>query len=570
MAKNESSRCTDRLYLTLPDGTRIAFKRGASIAEILAANGIQPSQQLMGALLNHRTVALDTVPEESSTLEPLDMIDPEGMRIYQHTVCLVLIVAVQELYPEYRLRIDHSVPYGGFFCMVEGRPNFTQSELEAIEARMREIVAADEPIARRRLARDKALTLFEAQGWLDKVALLSNDSTANVMVVTLRSVSDLMHGTLAARTGGLHWFSLHPSHQGFILYLPMPHRPTELPPRYERNKIMRVFRSYGEWLDILGLQDITSLNKAINKGLAREIILVSEALHEKSISQIADEILARRQARIVLVAGPSSSGKTTFARRLSIQLRVNGLQPFPLGLDDYFVDRDDTPLDADGERDYEAFEAVNSEIFNDQVRKLLAGEAVELRRYDFIRGQGLAGETVTLPRDAVLVIEGIHGLNPGLLAEDIQAQTFKIYVSALTQLNIDDHNRVSTADSRLLRRMVRDAQFRGYPAEATLQRWESVRRGEEQHIFPYQENADAMLNTALVYELAVLKPLALPLLEALPPDSPSISAVDRLLGILRWVQPLASDLVPRTSLLREFIGGSIFEDFALSLPKSQS
>lgn len=553
------------IRIKFPDGEK-TFPRGTTIAEILSAAGSRTSYPLIAAIIDGRLVNLSHVPTGDAVVEPVDTASSEGMRVYQRSLCFVLVVAFHELYPDVRLVIDHSVPNGGFFCKVTGRSSLTAEELAALETRMREIVLLDEPILCKELSLDEAREVFARQGFQDKVALFDDRPELRVPVCVLRGIHDTFYGLLASRTGILQQFSLTPSDDGFIMLLPQPHMPVELPPVYHRVKIMRVFRDYGRWLTILGLENIRSLNAVVDEGLIREVILVSEALHEKQLSQLADDITRRKGTRIVLVAGPSSSGKTTFARRLAIQLRVNGCKPYALGLDDYFVDRDATPMDEQGQRDYEAFEAINSELLNAQLEELLRGESVTLRRYDFITGRGYFGKPVTLPEEAMLIVEGIHALNPRLLSARIQEQTYSVYVSALTQLNIDDHNRVATTDSRLLRRLVRDAQFRGYPAAKTLERWPSVRRGEEQHIFPYQENADAMFNTALSYELAVLKPFAEPLLQQIPSGTFMAREAARLLELLGWVHPCSAEMVPDNSLLREFIGGSILEDYRFDLP----
>jgi uridine kinase len=409
-----------------------------------------------------------------------------------------------------------------------------------------------------------------AKCFQDKVSLLGFNPDAFAPTYVLRGIRDSFYGILTTRTGLLRWFNLGTSANGFILFLPQPHKPSELPPVYEHTKIMQVFRDYGRWLNILGVDDISALNRVVEQNRIREVILVAEALHEKNISDLADQIVAKKDsARIVLIAGPSSSGKTTFARRLSIQLRVSGLKPYALGLDDYFVDRELTPRDEQGEYDYESFKAIDRGLFNHQLLQLLEGQVVRLHKFDFKTGHGYAGNPVQLPADAILIVEGIHGLNPGLLVDKVRAQTFRLYVSALTQLNIDDHNRVPTTDSRLLRRIVRDAQFRGYSTDETLGRWESVRRGEERNIFPFQENADALFNSALVYELAVLKPFAEALLIKISPDAAIAREAQRLVTLLQLVRPCPPDLVPDNSLLREFIGGSILEDFSFQWPCSE-
>lgn len=326
---------------------------------------------------------------------------------------------------------------------------------------------------------------------------------------------------------------------------------------------MGVFREYGEWLGILGIEDVGSLNdEAAADGLRHEV-LVSEALHEKRLAEVADEITGRPEVRMVLVAGPSSSGKTTFSKRLAVQLMVNGVWPFALALDDYFVDRELTPRDEQGDYDFEALEAINRELFVEQLMALMAGQEVTLRHYDFTTGRNVPGRTVQLPPNAVIIVEGIHGLNPRLVEGLPPERLFRIYASALTQLNLDHHNRISTTDTRLLRRMVRDAQYRNYAAQTTLARWPSVRRGEERNIFPYQERADVMFNTALVYELSVLRPYAEPLLRTVPHGTMEWVEAGRLLSFLRWFRPCDASLVPHNSLLREFIGGSSLRDLHL-------
>ncbi|MHB1355276.1 MAG: uridine kinase family protein [Anaerolineae bacterium] len=542
---------------------------GTTIDELLAIAFPNPPFPIMAAVVDNQYQSLGFRPQADITLQPVDFSSSEGMRVYQRSVSLVLVVAMHELYPAIRLLIDHSVPNGGFYCELLGHAPLTSQELALVEARMRDIVSLDEPITCEMLSLAEARLTFAQQGFQDKVSLLGFTPDATIPTYVLRGIRDSFYGLMTSRTGSLRWFSLRVSDNGFILYLPQPHNPIELPPAYERTKIIRVFRDYGRWLNILGIDDISSLNSVIEQKRIREVILVSEALHERNIAALADQILTSKgTARIVLIAGPSSSGKTTFARRLAIQLRVSGLKPYALGLDDYFVDRELTPRDEHSEYDYEAFEAINCSLFNEQIVQLLHGKIVALRKYDFLAGRGYAGRSVQLPTDAILIVEGIHGLNPRLLTDELRAQTFRLYISALAQLNIDDHNRVPTADSRLLRRIVRDAQFRGYSAGETLARWESVRHGEERNIFPYQETADALFNSALVYELAVLKPFAESLLSNILPNTAIAREAQRLLTLLQWVRPCLPDLVPDNSLLREFIGGSILEDFGFQWPSS--
>jgi len=427
---------------------------------------------------------------------------------------------------------------------------------------MTEIVEADEPILKERMSLAAAREMFASQGYHDKVRLLAYREKDYVTVYNLRGVPDYFYGYMVPSTGQLRWFSLRHYLPGLILRLPQRQHPTTLPPHRDYPKLTAVFREYGQWLAILGIGDIGALNQVIESDQIDKIILVTEALHEKRISDIADDIVSRSgQVRLVLIAGPSAPGKTTFSRRLAIQLMVNGLRPFALGLDDYFVDRELTPRDETGNYDFEALEAIDLALFNHQLLALMGGETVRLPRYNFKTGQREWGQEVELSHDAVIIVEGIHGLNPDLLPSVPTESVYRIYASALTQLNIDHHNRVPTTDTRMLRRIVRDARERGYSARETINRWESVRRGEERSIFPYQENADVMFNSAFPYELAVLKPLAEPLLLRVPRGTMEYTEARRLLDFLQWVHPYKADMIPDNSLLREFVGGSILTDF---------
>ena len=557
----------DSVQVRLSDGRIFAGPVGTPLTTFMRAafpeaSPVEATPPVVAALVDGDLVELCYPVTKDVDVQPIDTSMNDGMRIYQRSLTLLLVVAVRELFPEARLTVDHSVTLGGFFCQVTGRPPFSREETEAIEGRMREIVAADEPILKERMPVPEARAMFAAQGYDDKVRLLEYRDQPEIAIYNLRGVRDYFYGYMMPSTGDMRWFSLEPYPPGVLLRLPRRQEPTVLPPGRDYPKLMAVFREYGRWLHILGVQTMGSLNEAVDAGRMRELVLVSEALHERDIVDIADAIVGNdRRVRLVLVAGPSSSGKTTFARRLAIQLKVNGLRPFALGLDDYFVDRERTPRDEHGEYDFEALEAIDLDLFNEQLLALMAGRGVRLPRYDFIRGTSEFGEEVRLPEDAVIIVEGIHGLNPSLVPGIPPESVYRIYISALTQLNIDHHNRVPTTDTRLLRRMVRDAVYRGYSARDTIERWESVRRGEERNIFPYQENSDVMFNSALVYELAMLKPLAEPLLLRVPRGSLEAIEARRLLAFLRWVRPCGPELVPENSLLREFIGGSVLADW---------
>ena len=504
-----------------------------------------------------------TYPVRSDAfVEPLRLSSSDGVRIYRRSLAFLLVTAVRELFPGSQVFIDHTLPFGGFFCRVLGRDPFSPSELAGIERRMRQIVAANAPIERACVPLNEAIALFHERGEEEKVRLLSHSQRDTISLYTLLGNRDYFHGYMTASTGYLPYFALRPWPQGFVLRYPRRNNPTVLQAAQDFPQLTAIFRQYGEWLRLLGVNWLSGLNEATSSSRIREIILVSEALHEERIAHIASDIAAHRgQVRVVLIAGPSASGKTTFAKRLSIQLLAHGVHPYPLALDDYFVEREDTPRDADGNYDFESFAALDVPLLNQQMLALMRGVPVEQPHFNFRTGKREAGHTVQLQPEQVILIEGIHALNPQLARSLAGEETFRIYVSALTQLNIDRHNRVPTTDTRLIRRIVRDATYRGYSAEQTLERWESVRRGEKKHIFPYQERADVMFNSALPYEPAVLKPLVEPLLLQVDPRSPRRVEVKRLLAFLRWVADCGSELVPDNSLLREFIGGSILRDY---------
>jgi uridine kinase len=497
------------------------------------------------------------------------------------------VAAAQQLFPQAQVYVDYPLPVGGYFCEVRGREPFSPQELDRLEARMREMVAADLPITKEEVPLEQAVALFRGWGEEEMVRLLAYRRKDYLTLYQLDGVRDCFHGYMAPSTSYLRLFALRSYPPGFALQFARRYRPTELLPFEEFPQLVAVFREYGEWVRRLAVEDVGALNEAIEAGRMSEIILVAEALHEQRIAQIAGEIARRRgEVRLVLIAGPSASGKTTFARRLAVQLLAAGIRPVAISLDDYFLERELTPRDEHGEYNFEALETVDLALFNDHLLRLMERETVSIPHYNFRTGQREAGETLFLGPDHVLLVEGIHGLNPALVPALPSRCIYRIYVSALTQLNIDRHNRVSTTDTRLIRRIVRDARMnidrhnrvsttdtrlirrivrdartRGYSAQGTIACWESVRRGERDYIFPYQENADVMFNSALVYELAVLKSLAEPLLFQVKPSSRARVEGRRLLAFLDWFLPYSSDIVPSNSILREFIGGSILEEF---------
>lgn len=498
-------------------------------------------------------------------VRPVTLSERDGMRVYQRSLTFLLVVAARDLFPEATVTVTHSVALGGFFCQVEGRAPFTREELVRLEQRMWELVEADLPIVRQEVPLRDALEIYRRQGFADKVRLLPYRPKAYLTLYRLGATYDYFYGYMVPSTGYLRWFGLQERPPGFILRFPLRQKPLALPPYREHAKLTSVFLEHRTWMEALEVEYIAALNEAVQTGRIREVVLVAEALHEQRVADLARQIaMQRERICLVLVAGPSAAGKTTFTKRLAVQLLTHGIRVLPVEMDNYFVDREKTPRDAQGEYDFEALEALDRELLLEHLEALLAGKEVTLPRYDFAAGRRRAGPTVSIAPGQLILLEGIHGLNPDLLPGFPQERVFRLYVSALTQLKVDHHNRISTTDTRLLRRLVRDAQSRGYSAQETLERWESVRRGEARNIFPYQEEADAMFNSALAYELAALKPLAEPLLRQVEPGTPEYVEAKRLLSFLEWVLPCGSDLVPDNSILREFIGGSILRD--LSLP----
>jgi Uridine kinase len=470
----------------------------------------------------------------------------------------ILIKAVLELYPEANITIEHSLSKG-IFGEIHKEKGLDVDDINAIKTRMAEIIQADYPIKKITLSKTEAIKIFEGYNMQDKVRLLKYFTTDTVKLYELNGFYDYFYGPMAFSTGAIKLFDLIYHDPGFNLRYPDESNIDELPPFVDFKKLSKIFYETEQWGNILGVGDVGSLNEKVESKEIIDIIRVSEALHEKKIANIADMICDRKEAKIVLIAGPSSSGKTTFSKRLGIQLRVNGLIPVPISLDDYFVERDFTPKDENGEYDFESIYALDLELFNKHLNLLLQGEAVELPTFNFKTGKREWGnEEMKLPKNGIIIIEGIHGLNDMLTSTIPSENKFKIYISALTQLNIDDHNRIATTNIRILRRIVRDFLSRGYGGEKTLLMWPSVRRGEERNIFIYQESADAMFNSSLVYELCVLKKFALEELNKIDSSSPAYCDAMNLKSFLKYFKEVETNLVPENSILREFIGGSCF------------
>jgi uridine kinase len=555
-------RATIEVYLL--DGRVLSGPRGETVEGFLRVLPEWDNPPIMGAVVNGELRELTYGLDMDARVRPVTMADADGARIYRRSITFLLEAAFSDLFPSAGLTIDHSVSSGGYFCQVIGRPALSQQELSDLGQHMRDLVDQDLPFERKQVPLSEAIEYFEKNGQIDKVQLLKYRAKDFMVLYQLGNMRDYHHGYMVPSTGFLRWIGLTPLGEGFILRYPRRFAPKEILPMPDYPTLLKTFRQYGKWLNRLGIESVGALNDALMQGRAREIILVSEALHEREIAEIAERIVERSdKARIILIAGPSSSGKTTFSKRLAVQLLAQGLSPFAIEMDNYFVDREQTPLDENGQFDFEHLNALNTDLLSDHLKRLIAGEEVQLPRYNFKIGRSEPGEVVRITRDQLLILEGIHGLDPQLLPNISPEQTFRIYVSCLTQLNLDRHNRISTTDTRLIRRIVRDAKERGYSAQQTIGRWESVRRGEKRYIFPYQENADEIFNSALVYELTALKTLAEPLLRQVPYGTPEYIEAKRLLAFLEWFQPIDTSMIPDNSIMREFINGSILKEFKL-------
>ena len=554
----------ETVEVILSDGTVMSGPRHTPVGEFMKRYQDPDKPQIVGAIVNKDLRELTYSISADAEVRPVDMANSDGARIYRRSLTFLLEVAFIELFSEWSLTIDHSVSSGAYYCHVPEKEPFEEALLVKLEERMREMVNADEPMVREKVDLEEAKAFFRKHGQDDKLRLLNYRRADDLVLYTLRGKRDYHHGYMVPSTGYLKWFDLRLVGSGFVLRFPRRHAPSELSPMPSYPNLLTTFRQYGEWLETLGIQSVGALNDAIKDGRINEVILVSEALHAQRISRIANAIRKRRdEIRVILIAGPSSSGKTTFAKRLTIQLLTEGLSPFALEMDNYFVNPVDTPRDEHGKLDFEHIDAVNRSLLNEHIKALTKGERVQLRRYNFKKGINEPGEEVQLNPGQMIILEGIHGLNPKLLEGFPREQTFRVYVSCLTQLNLDRHNRISTTDTRELRRILRDARDRGYTAQQTIGQWEMVRRGEKEHIFPYQENADTMFNSALAYELTALKPLVEPLLRQVPYGSMEYIEAKRLLKFLQWFLPIDQGLIPDNSILREFLGDSILQDFKI-------
>lgn len=516
---------------------------------------------ILGALVNNQLKDLEYTIIKPKQIDFIDATSLDGYSVHTRTLIFVLHKAIRTIFPKKTFVAEHFISNGIFCKMVNKEIRTDVPTVALIKQKMQEIVCANEPITRREIPTEQAIAIFKKEGLKDKVELLSTRGKLYTSLYTMGNMPDYFYGTLAPSTGCVQAFGLESYKDGMLLRLPSRNNPTELLPMIAQDKLFQVFREYKQWGKILEVTEIGDLNRFVDSKYAGTLIKVSESLHEKKISMIADQIKARKnKVKVIMIAGPSSSGKTTFGKRLSIQLLVNGIKPVNLSLDNYFVNRTETPLDEKGEYDYEDIYALDLKGFGSDVQRLLSGEEVEIPKYSFEAGQRYYdGERLKLTRNNVLIIEGIHGLNP-LLTGMLPAESiFKIFVSALTAISIDDHNLINPTDNRLIRRMVRDYKYRGNTALDTLKRWESVLAGEQKHIIPYQEEADVMFNSALIYELSALKQQAEPLLTEVMSQHPEFSKAERLLKFFSYVKAIAPREIPTTSILREFLGGSSFK-----------
>ena len=543
-------------------GSSIDTEMGTSLLDIVKGLGAGGKYPFLAAYVNNRIKELNYRVYTPVTVRFIDITHFEGYRVYQRTASFIMQAAVREVCPGHRFYIRHSLG-DGFYCEIEGEREISQARCDEIAAAARRIVADNLTITRRKVLTTEAREIYERLGFDDKTVLLETRPRLYSEIYTMGDIAGYFYGALAPSTGYVEAFDIRPYYNGFYLALPKRSDISKIDTAIHLDKMFDIFHEYQTWVNIMGVPTVGSLNEKVLGGDASELIKIAEAFHEKRLGQIADTIAganSSRGVRMVLISGPSSSGKTTFAKRLGVQLRVLGLNPVLISLDDYFVEREKTPRDEKGDYDYEALEAIDLAQLNEHLKRLAAGESVAIPRYDFITGKRQWHENpLQLDERSILIMEGIHGLNPRLTPSIPDKLKFKIYISCFTSVAMDNLSRIPTTDNRLLRRITRDYATRGSNAYATIARWGSVRRGEEIHIFPYQENADVMFNSSLFYEISVLRPFVEPILREVPDTVPEYGEASRLLKFLDNFTPVKPDEIPPTSLLREFIGGSSFK-----------
>ena len=531
---------------------------GSTLFDVFSSFDLKMTHGPVSARVNNKVEGMHYRVYNSKDVEFLDMTSASGSRAYTRTLFFVLCKAVQDIYPNTDVVIDIPVSNGFYVDIRLGRP-VVDEDVNILRRRMQEIIDSKMPIRRFTVPTEEAITLFQEKGDVEKVKLLRTSGSIYTTYYKIGEYVDYYYGTLLTNTSQLYLFGLEKYYDGMLLRIPSVSNPDVLGEMTRQDKMFDIFKEHHRWQEILGIRTVGDFNQAIDVGHTTDIINISEALQEKKLAKIAEEIASREGVKLVLLAGPSSSGKTTSCKRLSIQLAVNGLKPLQISLDDYFVDRDKTPKDENGDFDFESIYALNLDLLNEQFNALFRGEEVELPKYDFPSGKSVkSGKKLKLEPNNVLVVEGIHALNPELTAHVPEEQIFRVYASALTTILLDNHNYIPTTDNRLLRRIIRDYKYRGVSAQETIHRWPSVRSGENKWIFPFQENADAMLNTAMLYELSVLKMQAEPLLQQVPENCEEFAEAYRLLKFLKYFKGIPYNNLPPTSLLREFLGGSSF------------
>lgn len=536
------------------------YPMGTSLLEISKDLNIKLGNKVCGAIVNHKVKELSFCVVKPKHIEFIDFTHPDGIRMYIRSLIFVLYAAVKEVLPHVAFKVQNGIS-NGYFCELQGlEREISESDIFAIKQEMKAIIEADIPFVKKGLITSHAVDLLVKQGLEDKALLFEQQGAMYSFLYFLNDLGNYFYGNLLPSTGYISNYGLIPYFDGVLLQIPRRKHFNQLRKVEYNDKLFEIFQEQKDWAEILNVSTIANLNKFALEKRSGDIIKISEALHEKKIAEIANQISARGdKTKVVLVAGPSASGKTTFSKRLGVQLAVNGLRPYQISLDDYFVDRELTPKDENGEYDFEALEAIDIDFFNQQLIELFEGKEVRLPKFDFYSGKREPnGGALKLGEGDVLIVEGIHGMNPGLLTDVQKENTFRIFISALTQISVDEQTHISTADNRLLRRMIRDSNYRGYRASDTIKRWPSVRKGEEKNIFPYQENADVMFNSATIYELAVLKKYAEPVLKTVLENQPEYTESTRLLEFLSYFKPISDEEIPPTSLLREFLGGSSF------------
>ncbi len=535
-----------------------AFATGSSLYEIYKGFDLQMPYGVVSAKVNNRVEGLNFKVYHNKDVEFLDISSESGLRTYVRSLCFVLCKAVEDLYPNGQILLEHPVSKG-YYCSLRIGKEIALEDVTRIKKRMEEIIAENIPFHRIEEHTEDAIRLFKEKGMTDKVKLLQTTGRLYTNYYKLGNSVDYYYGSLLPSTGHIKLFDLVKYYDGLLLRFPNRKNPSTLGEMVKQEKMLEVFKENRKWQEIMEVSTVGDINQAIQAGHATDLINVAEALQEKRIARIADDICQRKDIKVVLISGPSSSGKTTFSKRLSVQLMANGRYPYPISLDDYFVDREHTPRDENGDYDYESLYALDLELFNSHLEALVKGETIEIPRFNFTTGKREnSGNFLKLKDNMIIILEGIHALNPELTPHIAEDNKYRIYVSALTTVSLDNHNYIPTTDNRLLRRIIRDYNYRGYSAEETIKRWPSVRAGEEKWIFPYQENADAMFNSALLFELSVLKSHVDPILYQVPESSPTFSEACRLRRFMEYFIPVPDHDLPPTSLLREFLGGSSF------------